>query len=98
MTESNNYCKKKTSRIHRLRTGDHSCSNWNIRKRVAKLDLEHWENESRARVGALGNKSRARVGALGNESRARVGAFKNSRPRARMIVCQYHDRQHFHPA
>ena len=26
---------KKPSRMHRLRTGDHSCSNWNIRKRVA---------------------------------------------------------------
>ena len=67
-------------------------------KESCKLDLEHWENESRARVGTLGNESRARVGALGNESRARVGAFRNSRPRARMILCRDHDRQHFHPA
>ena len=67
-------------------------------KESCKLDLEHWESESRARVGTLGNESRARVGALGNESRARVGAFRNSRPRARMILCRDHDRQHFHPA
>ena len=86
MTESNNYCKKKTAEytdfelaIIRVRIGTFESE--------SQLDLEHWENESRARVGALGN-----------ESRARVGAFRNSRPRARMIVCQYHDRQHFHPA
>ena len=97
MTESNNYCKKNQP--------NKQTSNWRSfvfelehSKASRKLNLEHWENESRARVGALGNKSRARVGALGNESRARVGAFQNSRPSARMIVCQYHDRQHFHPA
>ena len=97
MTESNTYCKKKPAEctdfelaIIRVRIGTFESE--------SQLDLEHWENESRARVGALRNKSRARVGALGNEPRARVGAFQNSRPRARMIVCQYHDRQHFHPA
>ena len=56
-------------------------------KASRKLDLEHWENESRARVVALGN-----------ESRARVEVFQNSRPRTRVIPCQDHDRQHFHPA
>ena len=56
-------------------------------KASRKLDLEHWENGLRALVGALGN-----------ESGARVGAFRNSRPRARMMLCQDHDRRHFHPA
>ena len=80
VTESNNYCKKTQPNTE--------TSNWRSfvlelehSKASRKLDLEHWEN-----------KSRARVGALGNESRARVGAFQNSRPHARMIVCQYHDR------
>ena len=88
MTESNNYCKKNPAEythfelaIIRVRIGTFESE--------SQLDLEHWENESRTRVGELQNKSRARVGALGNESRARVGAFRNSRPRARMIVCQY---------
>ena len=86
MTESNNYCKKNPAEYTDFELAI-------IRVRIgtfeseSQLDLEHWENESRARVGALGN-----------ELRARVGAFRNSRPRDRMIVCQYHDRQHFHPA
>ena len=86
MTESNHYCKKNPAEYTDFELAI-------IRVRMgtfeseSQLDLEYWENESRARVGALGN-----------ESRARVGAFRNSRPRARMIVCQYHDRQHFHPA
>ena len=66
MTESNTYCKKNPAEctdfelaIIRVRIGTFES--------VSQLDLEHWENESRARVGALRNKSRARVGALGNE-------------------------------
>ena len=62
MTESNNYCKKNQP--------NKQTSNWRSfvfelehSKASRKLNLEHWENESRARVGALGNKSRARVGA-----------------------------------
>ena len=75
MTERNNYCKKKKPNTQ--------TSNWRSfvlelehLKASRKLDLEHWENESRARVGV----------------------FRNSRPRGRVILCQDHDRQHFHPA
>ena len=89
MTESNStntYCKKNPA----------ECSDFELA--MIRVRIGTFESESRARVGALRNKSHARVGALGNEPRARVGEFRNSRPRARMIVCQYHDRQHFHPA
>ena len=86
MTERNNYCKKKqpNTQISKWRSFVLELEH---SKASRKLDLEHWENESRARVGALGN-----------ESRALVGVFRNSRPRARVILCQDHDRQHFHPA
>ncbi len=77
MTESNNYCKKNPAEyidfelaIIRVRIGTFESE--------SQLDLEHWENESRARVRAL--RSETADHALG------------------MIVCQYHDRQHFHPA
>ena len=53
-------------------------STGNIGKTSRALELGHWET---SRVLELG-------GALGNESRARVGAFRNSRPRARMILCR----------
>ena len=86
MTERNNYCKK-----NQLNTQTSSWRSFVLElehsKASRKLDLEHWENESRARVWALGN-----------ESRGRVGVFRNSRPRAQVILCQDHDRQHFHPA
>ena len=35
---------------------------------------------------------------LGNQSRVQVGTFRNSRAHTRIILCQDHDRQHFHPA
>ena len=31
-------------------------STWNIGKTSRELDLEHWENESRARLGTLGKR------------------------------------------
>ena len=64
MTERNNYCKKPNRLLLNTQTSnlrsfvlelEHS-------KASRKLDLEHWENESRARVGALGNESRASWG------------------------------------
>ena len=73
-------------------------STWNIGKTSRALELGHWETSRALELGHWENESRARVGTLGNESRARVGAFRNSRPRARMIICRDHDRQHFHPA
>ena len=52
MTESNTYCKKNPAEctdfelaIIRVRIGTFESE--------SQLDLEHWENESRARVGAL---------------------------------------------
>ena len=72
--------------MHSLRTGDHSCSNWNIRKRVA------------TRLGTLGKRvARSSWGIAKQVTRSSWGIAKRA-ARARMIVCQYHDRQHFHPA